>query len=302
MSTLLIVNADDLGLAHCVNRGIEKAHREGILTSASLMANCPAFEDGVRIAKENPRLGIGVHLNLVRGHPLSSPDRIYLLLDRQGMLFWPQNWRFFLAPPPPILAQAEIEYRAQIERVLATGIAPTHLDSEKHHACSPAMDRLLLRLAQEYGIAGVRNLRESIGGVMRFLPWPGWRAFGRALLLRAITAYGEARRAREHSSWEGKKEKTSRPRRPRYFFGQAHIGQMTEEVWVRLLTHLPEGSVEVMTHPGEWDEGELRELEPQIRRSWLERMRPLELAALLSPRVQQALQVSSLRLGTFADL
>ncbi len=80
----LIVNADDLGWTQGVNRGIAEAHRNGIVTSTSLLANGGAFEGGVRTARESPRLGVGVHLNLSDGQPVAPPERVKSLLDENG--------------------------------------------------------------------------------------------------------------------------------------------------------------------------------------------------------------------------
>src|SRR5258705_6622490 len=80
----LIVNADDLGWTPGVNRGIAEAHRNGIVTSASLLANGSAFEDGVRSAQELPRLGVGVHLNLSDGKPVAAAAEVPTLLNNAG--------------------------------------------------------------------------------------------------------------------------------------------------------------------------------------------------------------------------
>src|ERR1700747_656451 len=80
----LIVNADDLGWTAGVNRGIAEAHRNGLVTSASLLANGSAFEDGVKTARELPALGVGVHLNLSDGSPTSAPDQVKSLLNEKG--------------------------------------------------------------------------------------------------------------------------------------------------------------------------------------------------------------------------
>src|SRR6266404_9049580 len=80
----LIVNADDLGWTHGVNRGIAEAHRNGIVTSASLIANGCAFEAGVQTASESPRLGVGVHLNLSDGKPVAPAEKVKSLLDENG--------------------------------------------------------------------------------------------------------------------------------------------------------------------------------------------------------------------------
>ena len=80
----LIVNADDFGLSHSVNAAVIHAHREGILTTASLMVNEPGFDEAVKLARENPKLGVGLHLTLLMGHAALSPDKIPGLVNDRG--------------------------------------------------------------------------------------------------------------------------------------------------------------------------------------------------------------------------
>src|ERR1035437_859076 len=80
----LIVNADDFGLSSSVNEAVIRAHREGILTSASLMVNEPGFDEAVKLARENPRLGVGLHLTLLMGHAALPPDKIPGLVNARG--------------------------------------------------------------------------------------------------------------------------------------------------------------------------------------------------------------------------
>ncbi len=269
----LIVNADDLGLCAGVNRGIARAHRDGILTSASLLANAPAFEGGAQVAHDNPSLGIGVHLNIVRGRPLCAPGSIQALLGRDGRFAGIAAGR--RAGRDFFLTAAEREYRAQIERVLASGIRPTHLDSEKHHCRWQPLQALMRRLAREYGIPAVRTLREPVWRALRILPWPGWRPALRALGLRLIVSLSQA-------------ASPEIPAEPDWFFGQTHIGAMTEEVWLALLPHLPGGVSEAMCHPGEYSADEAAACAADFGHSWLAPQRPRELAALVAAAVKDA--------------
>src|ERR1051325_9200623 len=80
----LIVNADDFGLSHSVNEAVIRAHHDGILTSASLMVNEAGFEEAVKLAKENPKLGIGLHLTLLQGHSTLPLEKISGLVNKRG--------------------------------------------------------------------------------------------------------------------------------------------------------------------------------------------------------------------------
>lgn len=277
----LIVNADDFGLSPEVNRGVALAHSRGILTSATLLANAPAFDEAVGIARENPGLGVGVHLNLVRGKPLSPPGDAPLLVGPDGL------FRRFRAArlTADFLGQAEREYRRQLERVTAAGIKPTHIDFEKHHAWQGPLYLLACRLAGEFGIGAARTLREPVAWAGRALGWPGVMGVVRASLLRSGFDLGGG---------AGGRCLLARPDR---LLGQAHIGGMTEGVWVRLAGSLPEGVSEVMTHPGTDTD-----VPEPMGDSWLRGRRKVELDALLSRRVRELLEKNNVRLIHFGEL
>ncbi len=284
----LIVNADDFGLAECVNNGILDAHRRGIVTSATLMANMPAFGHAVELARAHPTLRLGVHLNLVRGRPVSPPELLTPLLDRDGVFLFKRKTLRAACRREEVAAAAEREYRAQIEKVVAAGIAPTHLDFEAHHALWHPLYVLAVRLAGEYGLA-IRNLREPVGRVLRSLPWPGWRPAGNSLLLYLYVSL-------KHRALR------SQARCPDYFFGQSHIGRLDEPFLAALIRHLPEGISELMCHPGQVDQDELQQLAPEIGPSWLHRQRPVEQQALNVPGIKQLIEDKDVTLATFRDI
>ncbi len=125
----LIVNADDLGWTEGVNRGIAEAHRNGIVTSASLLANGAAFESGVELAQTTPGLGIGVHLNLSDGEPVAQRELVTTLLNDSGELEGrPESLLIRLARRSVLLEEVEREWDAQIQKVRDFGVEPTHLD------------------------------------------------------------------------------------------------------------------------------------------------------------------------------
>ncbi len=152
----LIINADDFGFTRDVNAGIIHAHRNGVLTSTTLMANGKAFDDAVRLARETPSLDIGGHMVLVEGRSLVT-----------GKPF-PERLRDTIRA----LALRQIdpyrELRAQIERMVAAGIRLTHLDSHKHTHIAPKVFSVVVRLAHEFGIPFVRlPLDTSLPGARR---------------------------------------------------------------------------------------------------------------------------------------
>ena len=147
----LIVNADDLGWTDGVNRGIVHAHRNGIVTSASLLANGAAFESAVEMARAAPAMGVGVHLNLNDGKPVSAPESVPSLVNAQGEFAGgPETFMLRIARRNLNLKEVETEWDHQIQKVCDAGIRPTHVDGHKPMQMLPglAYKNLEFRLAQ----------------------------------------------------------------------------------------------------------------------------------------------------------
>ncbi len=166
MTRLLLVTADDFGLTEGVNRAVLRAHRDGIVTSASVLAVGRAYEDAVRMAKAAPDLAVGVHLAAVgEDPPLLPATSVPSLVDAAG--------HFPLAYPAVLrramLGRLEVddlrrEFRAQIERVVGDGLAVTHLDTHQHLHLWPSIGAVVVELAHEFGIPGVRLPRSHRRG------------------------------------------------------------------------------------------------------------------------------------------
>src|SRR5512133_2836973 len=128
----LIINSDDYGRSSDISRGIREAHLQGVVTSTTCMMNIHTTADDIKIAlQETPKLGLGVHLVLTTGRPLSAPESIPSLVDENGSFF---KLRPLLDRLPNLnVEEVKKEWRAQIERFLqVAGRVPTHLDSHHH--------------------------------------------------------------------------------------------------------------------------------------------------------------------------
>jgi len=154
MVTRVIINADDFGYSHSVNYGIVDAHVQGILTSTTLMANMPSFEHAVQLKKNLPQLGVGVHLVLTCGKPLLT--ELTYIVDEAGF-FHPQ--RYYQADAASVIMNSAFieelraEWTAQIDKVYAAGITPTHLDGHHHMFITfPETQTLTFELAEKYGL------------------------------------------------------------------------------------------------------------------------------------------------------
>jgi predicted glycoside hydrolase/deacetylase ChbG (UPF0249 family) len=159
MPPRLIINADDFGLTPGVNRAIAELHQAGALTSATLMATGPAFDDAVAIAHANPTLGVGCHIVLTDGVPVSPPESIPTLLGPDRKTFRPSLIDFVQALLRGKISTADIEHEvaAQIQKLQHAGIQVTHLDTHKHTHLFPGVLHPLLRLAQHHSIHAIRH-------------------------------------------------------------------------------------------------------------------------------------------------
>jgi predicted glycoside hydrolase/deacetylase ChbG (UPF0249 family) len=241
----LIVNADDLGWTEGVNRGIAEAHRNGIVTSASLLANGAAFESGVELARTMPALGVGVHLNLSDGEPVAPRQLVTSLLNERGELEGrPESLLLRLARRSVLLEEVEREWDAQIQKVRDFEIQPTHLDGHRHVQMLPGLFEIALRLAKRQGIAAVRISHEESS--LRAALSAGAKQKGSVVMRQGVQARGLkllAPDAREQAERVGIATAD-------YFCGIAQTGELTREGILRLLEILPEGTTELMCHPG----------------------------------------------------
>jgi chitin disaccharide deacetylase len=244
----LIVNADDLGWTAGVNRGIAEAHRNGIVTSASLLPNGEAFDEAVELARATRGLGVGVHLNLSDGPPVAAREAVRSLLNDAGEFEGgPDGLLLKIATRGLSLREVEIEWDAQISRVRKAGVEPTHLDGHKHVHMLPGLFEIALRLAKENEIGAIRVSHEASSLRAALSTGEGRAA---VVLKQGVQARGLkllARDAREQAERAGVSTAD-------YFCGIAQTGEFTKEGVARLLRSLPDGTTELMCHPGYADD------------------------------------------------
>ena len=131
MRRSLIVNADELGLTEGINEGIVEVHARGIVTSTTMVANFWAFDHAVALSKKYPDLAVGVHLNLTHGMPILPQDRVHTLVDENGYFFRRRPFLQRIVLGTISMIQVYEEFRAQIDKVIAAGIEPSHIDSHE---------------------------------------------------------------------------------------------------------------------------------------------------------------------------
>lgn len=233
----LIINADDFGLHETVNLGIIQGHRTGFITSTTIMANGNAFEHAVELGSQNKDLGIGVHLTLVSEKPVCAPEQVKSLVDMDGYL--PSQYpQFLLSYLKGQVALTDIarELRAQVQKVVATGISVTHLDSHQHMHIVPGIIEITMEIAKEFGIKAIRIPREPYffqGGY----PCPPMRFIARGGL--TFLSHLAARKVRQ-----------SQLATSQHFFGMLAGCNMREEYLLNIIDALPDGISEIMMHPG----------------------------------------------------
>jgi predicted glycoside hydrolase/deacetylase ChbG (UPF0249 family) len=284
----LIVNADDLGWTEGVNRGIAEAHRQGLVTSTSLLANGPALASALAIARANPELGVGVHLNLSDGRPTAAPRKVPGLLNSSGNLEGgPENLLLRMASRSLSIEEVEQEWDAQISKLRDSGIEPSHLDGHKHVHMLPGLFEVAVRLAKKHGIPAIRVAHEesklrsalsSAGDPHTGVVWKqGVQARGLKLLAR------DARELADHAGLVTTD----------YFCGIAQTGVLRREGVERLLSILPEGTTELMCHPGYADE--------QLRRTAtrLQESRQTELDIFTDARIRKIVASKGIRLISY---
>jgi chitin disaccharide deacetylase len=284
----LIVNADDFGLTPGVNRAIIEAHRRGIVTSATLMANSAAFDDAVQLAKENPSLAIGCHIVLMDGEPLSSREQVESLLsDGRGFRadFASFAWSALRGRIRP--EHVEREATSQMRKIQQSGIQLSHFDAHKHAHMLPMILRPLLRAAQACGVRALRNPFAPIRPLAYahlFRRPRLWKRYTEVKLLRGwCDAFRRLVADAGMVTTDGS-------------FGVLSTGALDLPLFQAIAGCIPDGTWEFVCHPG-YDDADLDRVRTRLRAS-----RVLELKVLTSPEARKALDGHQIQLTHFAQL
>jgi len=280
----LIISADDFGLSAGVNAGILRAHREGVLSDASLMVNGAAADEAVDLARAVPTLSVGLHLVLVQGRATCAAQHIPGLVDRTAMFAGSSvasGLRYFFTPG--IRAQLEREICAQLEKYLGTGLPLSHVDGHLNIHMHPTVLGILLRVAERYGIRALRVPREPLGISLGLDRRARLRKTVESATFKALAAYATPRLAARGI------------RSPDTMFGLHQSGHMTEDYVLGVIAALPPGVTEIYSHASVVD-AEARRWRPA------EYECEAELAALTSPHVRAALDVAGAERISYRDL
>lgn len=286
----LIINADDFGMTAGVNRAIAEAHRAGSVTSATLMATGAALSDAVAVARAAPTLSTGCHIVLVDGRPISDPTAVPSLLDpRDATGFRSRIPRLALAAIAGKISESEVyrEASAQLERLRSLGISLSHVDSHQHSHILPVVARAVLRAAREHGIGAFRNPFEPAWAVAATRS--NWNIRSSSRSLQVSLLRGWQRQFGKIVSGYGL-------RTPDGSIGIAVTGLLNRELFSRLLDGMPDGTWELITHPGYFD----RDLATANTR--LKESRAVELELLSSAETGNMLRKRGIALISYREL
>lgn len=229
MEKYLIVNADDFGLCESINRGIIYAHENGIVNSTSILANGEAFESAVKMAHEHPNLNVGIHLCLIEEKPVLLPEKVRSLTENDNKFV--RHWFKFIQRiliGKINLKELEDELHAQIQKVIKTGINPSHIDSHQHiHLLSPIL-KIIIKLANQYNIKRIRLPIESF-------KW----GFGLNKIFLFFAYLVSKKLINEN-----------RAKFTHKFYGLAYSGNLSEERLMAILKSINEKESEIICHPG----------------------------------------------------
>jgi len=279
----LIVCADDFGLDTAVNEAVETAHRDGVLTCASLMVGAPAAEDAVARARRSG-LRVGLHLVLVEGQPASPPDSVRELVDQSGGFdnrMVRAGFRFFFLPR--VRRQLALEIRAQFEAFRATGLTLDHVNAHKHMHLHPTVAGLIVAIGREYGMTAMRVPAEPLASLRRA---GAVQPIGERLASRLLALWVDLLRRRLMRAGIAINDQ---------LFGLAWSGAMTEARFLSLLPHLPDGVSEIYFHPASRPSSALAHTMPNYRHVE-------EFAALLSGAVRRRIVESGISLISYRDI
>ena len=286
----LIVNADDLGWTEGVNRGIAEAHRRGLVTSSSLLANGQAFDSALIVSRHNRELGVGVHLNLSDGPPTAPTSDVRSLLNAAGHLEGsPESLLLRIASRKLSPEEVVREWDAQITKIKRAGIFPTHLDGHKHVHMLPGLFEIALRLARKHGIGAIRIAHEA--STLRTVLSAGNDRSAR-VLKQGVQARGLKLLAPDAREMAQRANIAAAD----YFCGIAQTGVMTREGVERLVEVLPEGTTEFMCHPGYLDH-DLMESPTRLQAS-----RQQELEILTDTAIRKLVATKGIRLINYSFL
>jgi chitin disaccharide deacetylase len=268
----LIVNADDFGRSHSINQAIIRAHREGILTTTSLMVNEVGFDEAVQLARENPKLGVGLHITTVCGRSALPSEKIPNLVNGKGEFTnnpASAGMRYFFSPS--CRRQLRDEITAQFEKFHSTGLALDHVNGHLHLHMHPAIFEILIENAERFCIRRMRLTDDRFFLNAKIADGEWLYRIGHSIIFKILSGW-------QRSTFERKKFAHTD-----VVFGLLQNARVDEDYVTKLLPLLPAGDIELYSHPS------LDEFKN-------------EFDALISPKAKALVQKLGIELIRYQDL
>lgn len=276
----IIANADDFGRHAYINRAVQEAFAKGCLKSATIMPGGKAFADAIEIVKNNPGLGLGIHLTLVNGYPILPPAEIPSLVNKEGFFLddYMQFVKRFFAGKIK-LAEVQRELTAQVDKVMATGVSPSHIDSHQHLHTLPGIIDIALELAKGAHISAVRIPQTPL-----FTGFTG----NPVQLGGRLGLYTMATLARRKAKAQGF-------RCPEHFAGIVAGEAVSTKHLLDIIQGLKPGTTEIMVHPG--TDNKILQGACQWNHDF-----EAELAALTNLQILELLAQKHVKIGNYTNL
>jgi len=271
-SRRLIVNADDFGLSPSVNAAVIRAHREGVLTTASLMVGEAGFAEAVQLARENPKLGVGLHLALLHGHAVLPPEKIPGLVNSRGEFSNSPvgvGMKYFF--DNDLREQLRAEIHAQFEKFRATGLPLDHVNGHLHLHLQPVIFKILMDDSEKLGIRHLRLTRDCLARSRRMSRGHLFYKISHAAIFEWLSNRSRGPLRQKNI------------RHAQITFGLLQDGRVDEDYILKLLPELPPGDSELYSHPS------------------LDKFKH-EFDALISSRVREQVQKLGIQLIRYQDL
>lgn len=268
----LIVNADDFGRSHSINQAVVRAHREGVLTTTSLMVNEPGFDEAVALARENPKLGVGLHLSLACGRSALPPEKIPGLVNARGDFSNKSiavGLRYFFNRR--LREQLRAEIHAQFAKFHAAGLPLDHVNGHLHLHLHPAVFHILMEDAEKLGIRRMRLTCDCLRRSAHMARGHWFYRVSHAMIFGLLSKYARKQLRRKNIRYA------------QITFGLLQNAHVDEEYILKLLPELPPGDSELYSHPS------LDEFKH-------------EFDALVSPRVKELVKKLGIELVRYQDL
>lgn len=302
----VIITADDFGYSESVNQAIVKSHREGILTSASLMVTGKSFDSAVKLAKENPGLAIGLHLVLICGKSVLPHSEIPDLVNEDKNFSNSPTFagiQYYFDAKSRI--QLEKEIRAQFNKFKTAGLICSHVDSHQHMHINPAILDILLKIAQEFGISAIRIPEDDLSLALSYDKSCYLRKKTHDFLFSPLT-----RKSKQKAHALGFRYTNK-------VYGLFQTGDMNPGYVKYLIQHLPDGISEIYFHPDFDPVKDLQTMSSPNRKenisngvdSWYDFPEKMgdnkpnpELQALLDPQIKTLLSQMNIELSNYSKI